>query len=98
MTSLPGKTLDDMSDLRNDPRRKRLLFRAQHRGMKEADILLGGYVDRHLGTMSDADVAGIEALFDEADNDLVNWILGKEPVPTDKQSDVLEKLIAENKD
>jgi len=82
---------------RNDPRRKRLLFRSQHRGMKEADLLLGGYVERNLGIMSDADVADIEVLFDESDNDLVNWILGKEAVPADKASPVLEKIIAENK-
>lgn len=87
---------DPETNLRNDPRRKRLLFRSQHRGMKEADILLGGYVDRNLATMGEEDVAGIEALFDEADNDLVNWILGKEPVPEDKRSPVLDKLIAEN--
>ena len=103
LTSPAGSNMPDTEskteeDLRNDPRRKRLLFRSQHRGMKEADILLGGYVARNLGTMSDQDVSDIEKLFDEVDNDLVAWIMGKEPVPADNRSPVLDQMIAENKE
>ncbi|MEQ8664516.1 MAG: succinate dehydrogenase assembly factor 2 [Rhodospirillales bacterium] len=81
-----------------DPRRKKLLYRSQHRGMKEADLLLGGFVDRHLETMSEDDVSAIESLLDESDNDLVNWILGRETVPEEIASDVLLRMIAENDD
>ena len=31
-----------------DPRRKRLLFRSWHRGMREADLILGSFAEQHL--------------------------------------------------
>ena len=37
-------------------RRKRLRFRSWHRGMKEADLLLGGFADGHLGAMDQAEL------------------------------------------
>ena len=79
-----------------DARRKKLLYRSQHRGMKEADLLLGGFVERHMNSLSDDEVTEIEKLLDESDNDLVNWILGREPVPTDRSTGILLRLMAEN--
>ncbi len=64
-----------------DPRRKRLLFRCQHCGMKENDILLGGFAASHMADLEDADVERLEALLEAGDNDLYNWITGKTPVP-----------------
>ncbi len=64
-----------------DPRRKRLLFRCQHCGMKENDILLGRFAGRHMAELEDADVERLEALLEAGDNDIYNWITGKVPVP-----------------
>ena len=64
-----------------DPRRKRLLFRCQHCGMKENDILLGRFAGRHMAELEDADVERLEAMLEAGDNDLYDWITGKAPVP-----------------
>ncbi len=72
-----------------DPRRKRLLFRCQHCGMKENDILLGRFADRHVAELEDADVERLEALLEAGDNDLYNWITGKEPVPAAHDHDLM---------
>ena len=72
-----------------DPRRKRLLFRCQHCGMKENDILLGGFAAIHVNDLSDGQVERLEALLDENDNDIYNWITGKEPVPKAHDGDVM---------
>ena len=64
--------------------------------MKEADIILGGFAAENLPSMSDADLATFEALLDEGDNDLVNWILGRDPIPDEKQSDVLMRIVTAN--
>ena len=45
-----------------DARRKRLLFRCQHCGMKENDILLGRFAGRHMAALDDADVERLEAM------------------------------------
>ena len=41
-----------------DIRRKRLLWRATHRGIKEMDLILGGFVTRNLGGFSASEICG----------------------------------------
>ena len=41
-------------------RRRRLLYRATHRGTYENDILLGGFVRRHLEAMPDSELAALD--------------------------------------
>lgn len=65
----------------NDPRLKRLKFRAWRRGFKEADLILGGFADRRLAELSAQDLDRFEALLDEPDHDLYSWIVGGAPVP-----------------
>jgi antitoxin CptB len=48
-------------------RLKRLRFRAWHRGTKEADLLIGGFFDRHHETWSDDEVDWYERLLEEQD-------------------------------
>lgn len=75
-----------------DPRRKRLLFRCQHRGTKENDILLGGFAQHHVAELSEPQLERLEALLEVADNDLYNWITGKAPVPEAFDHDVMAWL------
>jgi antitoxin CptB len=73
-------------------RRKRLLYLSQHRGMKEADILIGTFAARHLAGMDLAQLERYERLLDEEDADLMDWLMGKYPVPDDIKSDVFDLL------
>ena len=73
-------------------RRKRLLYLSQHRGMKEADIFIGGFAARHLANMTVAQLERFERLLDEEDADLMDWVMGKQPIPDDVQSDVFDLL------
>ena len=75
-----------------DPRRKRLLFRCQHCGMKENDILLGGFARRHMADLEDADVERLEAILEAGDNDLYDWITGKAPVPAAHDHALMTRL------
>jgi len=75
-----------------DARRKRLLFRTHHCGMKENDVLLGGFADARIKDLSDDQLDQLEALLDESDNDLYNWITGKTPVPAALDCDVTRML------
>lgn len=60
-----------------DDRRKRLLYRATHRGTREADRLVGDYAEAHLLDLESDLLDTFEALLDEADVDLVGWIFGR---------------------
>lgn len=62
-------------------KRKKLLFRAWHRGTREADILLGRYAEAHLPHMNEAQVDQLAALMDEQDPDIYDWLIGARPVP-----------------
>ncbi len=76
-----------------DVARKRVLFRSHHTGMKENDILIGAFADRHVATMSDEDLAWFERLLlDHDDIDLHNWIVGLKPVPVALDHPVMRLL------
>lgn len=55
-------------------RRKRALYRAQHRGTKEMDWLLGRYAEVHLPAMSAADLTSFERVIAMPDPDLNAWL------------------------
>ncbi|MBV6657385.1 MAG: succinate dehydrogenase assembly factor 2 [Devosiaceae bacterium] len=77
-----------------DARRKRMLFRAWHRGTKELDILLGSFADAHLATMDDRELDAFERLMEVPEPDLYNWIAGRAPMPDNYQGPLMAKIIA----
>ena len=62
-------------------RLKRLHFRAWHRGTREADMMIGGFFDRHSARWSETEIAWYEALIDEQDVDIMGWAIGTITVP-----------------
>ncbi len=65
-----------------DARRKRARIRAWHRGMKEMDLILGGYADAKIDEMPLNDLIIFEDLMDALDRDLFKWFTGEGPTPT----------------
>jgi antitoxin CptB len=53
-----------------DDRRKRLLYRCRHRGMREMDLILGRFVDEEIGSLTDAELNDLESLIEVPDPDL----------------------------
>jgi antitoxin CptB len=84
-----------MDAAETDPRRRRLLFRARHRGTKEADLMIGGFVARHLAAFTEAELDALEAVLEFPDVDLADWLSGRRPVPPDCESPLLLRMIAE---
>jgi antitoxin CptB len=76
-----------------DTRLKRLLFRSWHRGMREADLLLGPFAERHLPSMSARELDLFETLLEENDATLVAWISGTIAPPPAQDSDLLRRII-----
>ena len=56
------------------PRHKRLLYRATHRGTKEADAVVGGYVTRHLSSFSSLELDHWEQLMELSDSELMEQV------------------------
>ena len=61
----------------DETRLKRLLYRSWHRGCKETDIVLGNFAERHLHELDGEMLAVYEALLDENDIDIWNWLTGQ---------------------
>ena len=64
-----------------DPRRRRTLFRAWHRGIREMDLIFGQFADNELAGLSEGDLNEFEAILSEDDNDLFKWICGEQDLP-----------------
>jgi len=62
-------------------RLKRLRFRAWHRGVKEADLLIGGFFDSHAEGWNDTEIALFEEILEEQDVDIMAWAMGTAAVP-----------------
>jgi antitoxin CptB len=75
-------------------RRRRLLWRATHRGIKEMDILLGRFATARLADMTPQALEELEAIVSLADQDLFEWIMKKSPVPEKLRNATLDDLIA----
>ena len=77
-------------DLR--PHAKKLIFRAHHRGFKEADILLGGFADANVPEMDDDDLEAFEAILALPDQELYAWVTGNAEPPADFDNPMLDRL------
>lgn len=77
-----------------DARRRKLLFRSWHRGMREMDLILGSFADARIDALTDAELDQYEALLDISDTMLLPWITGEEPAPEIRQSAILQKIVA----
>lgn len=64
-----------------DARRKRIAIRAWRRGIKEMDLILGGYADAELPGMDEDQLALFEAVLGENDHDLFQWVTGQSEAP-----------------
>jgi len=79
----------------SDVRRKRVLFRSHHTGMKENDFMFGRFADEYVPSMTDDEVAWFESLLmDNSDNDLYEWAVGRRPVPEAWDHPVMRKIRA----
>jgi antitoxin CptB len=70
-----------MSTETYEHRIKRMRMRSWRRGMKEMDIVMGGYADARLESMTGAQLDAWDALLNENDQDLLAWITGQQETP-----------------
>ncbi|SDG88421.1 succinate dehydrogenase assembly factor 2 [Roseospirillum parvum] len=83
-----------MPDADPDTRRRRLRYRALHRGSREADLLIGGFVTAHLDSLGAAELDTLETLLDELDADILDWVLGHRSPPAHLDTPLFARLKA----
>ena len=77
-----------------DARRRRLLFRAWHRGMREVDLITGRFADAHIASLSEAEVDDFERLMDVPEPDLLAWVMGAAVPPPDHDTALFRRMCA----
>jgi len=75
-----------------DNRRRRLVFRAQHRGTYENDLLIGDCVKSRSAGMSDSELDEIEAVMEFPDAELADWLTGRKAIPSHADSPMLRRI------
>lgn len=77
-------------------RRKRLRYRAWHRGTKEMDLILGPFADANVERYGTAELDRLEKLMDEEDPPLLKWVMGQEEPPYHVDRAFLDLVIADH--
>lgn len=77
-----------------ETRKKRILYRASHRGTKESDVIVGGFFAARTADLLESQLSDAERVLDLLDADLMDWIIKKLPVPEDVRSPLLDELVA----
>ena len=75
-----------------DARRRRLLFRCWHRGIREMDLVLGRFADAQLTSLNDAELGELEAWLDIPDQQMFAWVNGAEPTPAELETALFRRL------
>jgi antitoxin CptB len=88
----PDRMNDNLCEI--ETRRRRLLWRAMHRGMRELDLLLGGFAEMRLQAMNETELQEFEKIVASADGDLHDWLLGGVPVPQERLTPIMNALLA----
>ena len=77
-----------------DARRRKLLFRSWHRGMREMDLILGSFADAEIDGLTDAEIDQYEELLEISDTELLPWLTGKQSAPSGIDPAILNKIMA----
>lgn len=72
----------------------RITFRAWRRGFREADLVLGPFIEQVGPGLTEAELDMFEALLNEDDYDIYAWIIGDKPVPDIHAGPLMDKVQA----
>ena len=75
-----------------DVRRRKLLFHAWHRGMRETDLILGRFADAAIAQLTDAELTQFEHLMEATDRELLAWVTGEAAVPAAYETPLFRRL------
>jgi antitoxin CptB len=77
-----------------DPRRRRILYRCWHRGIREMDLVFGSFAEAEIADLSDTELDEFEQIMAEDDHDLHAWITGAQALPTDRDTPLFARVAA----
>jgi antitoxin CptB len=82
------KRLDDGLDAR----RRKLLFRSWHRGMREVDLIMGRFADAAIAQLTEQELGEFEQLLEVPDYELLAWVTHETQVPPNFDTALFRRL------
>jgi antitoxin CptB len=76
-----------------DVRRRKLLFRAWRRGVREMDLIVGRFADAAIDKFDEAELDDFERLIEAPNAELYAWVTGGRNIPANYDTTVLRQLI-----
>jgi antitoxin CptB len=77
-----------------ETKRKRLMWRASRRGIKEMDLVVGGFASDALAEMTADELMLFEQVLEIPDQQLLAFVTGQEDVPQEIDNPVLRRVLA----
>jgi antitoxin CptB len=84
--------LSEISSDGLDMRRRRLLFRCRHRGIREMDLVLGPFADAQLTSLTDAELDELDLWLEVPDQQMFAYVIGAQPTPSGLDSALFRRL------
>ena len=75
-----------------DPRRRRILVRAWRRGIREMDLVIGGFADAEIASLDDTELDQLELLMAEEDADIFRWVTGEAETPERLRTAMFDRM------
>jgi antitoxin CptB len=89
----PGISSDGL-----DERRRRLLFRSWHRGIREMDMVYGRFADAQIAALSEGELDDYEKLLELRDQQVFDWVFGAKPLEAEYDTPLFRRLLAFHED
>jgi antitoxin CptB len=75
-----------------DLRRRKILFRSWHRGMREMDLIMGRFADDTVTRLTQEELADFEQLMEVPDRELLAWVTGEAVVPAEHDTPLFRRM------
>ena len=75
-----------------DNLKKKILYRAEHRGTKEMDLLLSNFVKKYVNILNESELCELESLLNIDDEVLYKWYLNNERTTLIPENSITKKL------
>ena len=75
-----------------DNLKKKIIYRSEHRGTKEMDLLLSNFVKKYVNSLKESELYELESLLNIDDEVLYKWYLSKEKTTLVPENSITKKL------
>jgi len=72
---------------------KKLIYNSWHRGVREADLILGPFAAIYVPEFSPLNLELFEAILDQPDSDILSWVYKQKEVPEEFNNHVMRMII-----